>query len=267
MSQQILHYASQKSRKEDDNEIMFIDDIYKIVEHAIQVRDKSESVAATVESHIRTDNYICTALTSVARRMTLEISQYNEFEILPSRFFNREEALTEPGMLLITAEMQGPTKAIIDADDRVIAILNSGPTGATDWKHVTNPASMDEAAKLFYGPEYDQEPLGNSGHLIIWDLRLAIEFPPGATFAIPSAVLRHSNGSTQKGEKRFSITQYTSAGLFRFVNNDFQTDITGKASMSKAEEREFAAAAGQRRYSEGIEMHSTLEELKMRAFM
>ncbi|KAF7334844.1 hypothetical protein MSAN_02360700 [Mycena sanguinolenta] len=425
LERMILHYASQKSRKEDDDEIMFIDDIYKIVEHATQVRDKSEHVAATAESLIRTDNYIRirTALTSVARlastgwvglrdnaianaaaRAAESAAQTGdpivpEFEIPPSGSFNRGEALAEPGMLLITAEMQGPTKAIIDADDGVIVILNCGPTEATNWECVTNQAStaMDNAAKLLYGPEYNQEPLGNSsrrgphyaehmgagmgggqrrptpftlhsavrqilmllllnsaiarfismanflfqlyaprlyayyletmqalqtwdpnlpllapllscvfacitfnfgpqtvtllhldflnlawgwcfitapgwydhrkgGHLIIWDLRLVIEFSPGATFAIPSAVLRHSNVSIQKGEKRFSITQYTSVGLFRFVNNSFQMDITGKASMSKAEEREFAAAA-QRRYSEGIEMHSTLEDLKMRAFM
>jgi hypothetical protein len=104
------------------------------------------------------------------------------------------------------------------------------------------------------------------GHLIIWDLRLMIEFPPGATFAIPSAILRHSNVSIQQGEKRFSITQYTSASIFRFVKNDFKTDVTLKANMSKAKEREFAAAA-QIRYSEGLKMYSTLDELKMRAFM
>ncbi|KAJ6488442.1 hypothetical protein DFH09DRAFT_948314, partial [Mycena vulgaris] len=83
---------------------------------------------------------------------------------------------------------------------------------------------------------------------------------------IPSAILRHSNVSIQQGEKRFSIMQYTSVGIFRFVSNSFKTDVTMKANMSKAEEREFAAAA-QIRYSEGLEMYSTLEELKMRTFM
>ncbi|KAJ6548337.1 hypothetical protein B0H19DRAFT_952675, partial [Mycena capillaripes] len=89
------------------------------------------------------------------------------------------------------------------------------------------------------------------GHLILWGLRLMIEFPPGATFAIPSAILRHSNVSIQQGDKRFSITQYTSAGIFRFVKNGFRTDVTVKSNMSKMAEREFAAAA-QIRYSEGL---------------
>jgi hypothetical protein len=30
------------------------------------------------------------------------------------------------------------------------------------------------------------------GHLILWDLKLAIEFPPGCTILIPSATLHHS---------------------------------------------------------------------------
>ncbi|KAJ7719550.1 hypothetical protein DFH07DRAFT_761098 [Mycena maculata] len=104
------------------------------------------------------------------------------------------------------------------------------------------------------------------GHLILWDLRLVIEFPRGSTFAIPSAILRHSNVSIQQGEKRFSITQYTSAGVFRFVNNGFKTNGAAKANMSEAEGREVPAAA-QIRYAEGLKMYSTLEELKMRAFM
>jgi len=31
------------------------------------------------------------------------------------------------------------------------------------------------------------------GHLVLWDLQLVIEFPPGSTILIPSAVLQHSN--------------------------------------------------------------------------
>ncbi|KAJ7054565.1 hypothetical protein C8F01DRAFT_1221296 [Mycena amicta] len=42
------------------------------------------------------------------------------------------------------------------------------------------------------------QALGNfdptkGGHLILWDLRLVIEFPPGALILIPSATLSHSN--------------------------------------------------------------------------
>ncbi|KAJ6467019.1 hypothetical protein C8R45DRAFT_838942 [Mycena sanguinolenta] len=62
------------------------------------------------------------------------------------------------------------------------------------------------------------------GHLVLWDLKLIIWFPPGATILIPSAILRHSNTRIQEHETRFSFTQYMPAGLFRWVYNDFPTD-------------------------------------------
>ncbi len=61
------------------------------------------------------------------------------------------------------------------------------------------------------------------GHLILWDLKLIIEFPPGATILIPSAILRHSNVAIRRGETRYSITQYSAGGLFRWVRCGFQS--------------------------------------------
>jgi hypothetical protein len=47
------------------------------------------------------------------------------------------------------------------------------------------------------------------GHLVLWDLQLVIEFPPGSTILLPSVVIRHSNVAIQKGKERYSFTQYT----------------------------------------------------------
>ncbi|KAJ7826485.1 hypothetical protein B0H14DRAFT_2368147, partial [Mycena olivaceomarginata] len=52
------------------------------------------------------------------------------------------------------------------------------------------------------------------GHLILWDLRLVIRFPPGSTILLPSAIVRHSNVPIQAHERRSSFAQYTAAGLF-----------------------------------------------------
>ncbi|KAJ7789398.1 hypothetical protein B0H14DRAFT_3503084 [Mycena olivaceomarginata] len=68
-------------------------------------------------------------------------------------------------------------------------------------------------------------------------------FPPGMTIAIPSAIFRHSNVSIQQDEKRFSITQYTSAGVFRFVKNGFKTNVTLEQEMTKEEAQAWADAA------------------------
>ncbi|KAJ8469826.1 hypothetical protein ONZ45_g16758 [Pleurotus djamor] len=51
------------------------------------------------------------------------------------------------------------------------------------------------------------------GHLILWDLKLILEFPPGATILLPSALLRHSNTPLdQPACQRFSVTQYSPGG-------------------------------------------------------
>ena len=73
------------------------------------------------------------------------------------------------------------------------------------------------------------------GHLILWDIGLVIEFPPGATIMIPSAVLTHSNVTIGEGEHRYSVTQYAAraGGLFRWVDNGFKTN----RSLSRKERK------------------------------
>lgn len=58
------------------------------------------------------------------------------------------------------------------------------------------------------------------GHLIFWDLGLAIQFPPYSTIFFPSALLCHSNTEIQPEEQRSSVTQFNSSGLFRWVAFD-----------------------------------------------
>lgn len=59
------------------------------------------------------------------------------------------------------------------------------------------------------------------GHLVLWDFKIAVEFPPHSTILIPSAILEHSNTSIREGETRRTITQYNSAGIFRWVAYGF----------------------------------------------
>jgi len=60
------------------------------------------------------------------------------------------------------------------------------------------------------------------GHLVLWDLGIAIEFPSHSTILIPSAILEHSNTAIQDGENRVSITQYNPAGIFEWIAYGFQ---------------------------------------------
>ena len=61
----------------------------------------------------------------------------------------------------------------------------------------------------------------NPTYLVLWDMGLVIEFPPGATILIPSATLRHSNVCLNPGDTRMSFTQYSAGGLFRWVDQGF----------------------------------------------
>lgn len=65
------------------------------------------------------------------------------------------------------------------------------------------------------------------GHIVLPDLRLVIEFPPGSTVLIPSCVFRHGNcrlASTD--EVRMSFTQYFPGGLSRYHAYGFRTQET-----------------------------------------
>ncbi|KAF7970728.1 hypothetical protein HWV62_23180 [Athelia sp. TMB] len=73
------------------------------------------------------------------------------------------------------------------------------------------------------------------GHLILWDLKTVVEFPPGSTILIPSATIRHSNTPIQKDETRYSFTQYAAGGLFRWVEHGFQTERARTVGWSRAQ--------------------------------
>ncbi|KAJ7081911.1 hypothetical protein C8R43DRAFT_909760, partial [Mycena crocata] len=94
------------------------------------------------------------------------------------------------------------------------------------------------------------------GHLILWDLRIVIRFPPGCTIFIPSAILRHSNASIQQGERRYSFTQFTAAGIFRFVYNGFRKENTFKRGQMSATEKAQRDEDRRNRWFEGLRMYS-----------
>ncbi|KAJ3746986.1 hypothetical protein EV360DRAFT_76351 [Lentinula raphanica] len=73
--------------------------------------------------------------------------------------------------------------------------------------------------------------LDKGGHLVLWDLGLVIQFPPGSTVLFPSALITHSTLPIQEHETRYAMIQYSSGGLFRWRENGFQSD---KAFLSQA---------------------------------
>ncbi|KAJ7027271.1 hypothetical protein C8F04DRAFT_1189707 [Mycena alexandri] len=99
------------------------------------------------------------------------------------------------------------------------------------------------------------------GHLILWDCKLILEFPPGTTLFIPSAALFHSNIPIGIGERRYSFTQYTAGGLFRWIEHGFQSEEAYFASLSP-EDRVRESAEARARWGSGAGLFCTLEELE-----
>ncbi|KAF5353901.1 hypothetical protein D9756_007287 [Leucocoprinus leucothites] len=102
------------------------------------------------------------------------------------------------------------------------------------------------------------------GHLVLWDFGLVIDFPPGATALIPSALIRHSNTSIAAGETRFSTIQYAAGGLYRWVYRGFMSEKDWRAQANEADLEEDRAEQEQR-WRESVKMFTTLGELLPRS--
>lgn len=96
------------------------------------------------------------------------------------------------------------------------------------------------------------------GHLVLWECKLVIEFPPGSTILIPSAIVTHSNVPIRAGEKRYSVTQYSAGALFRWVDNGFQTAVAYRASLT-AEEKIELEETDSRRWELGLDLLPKLD--------
>lgn len=108
-------------------------------------------------------------------------------------------------------------------------------------------------------------PLGcfnptTGGHLVLWDFGLMVDFPPGATVLIPSALICHLNTSIMPGETHFSIIQYAAGGIFHWVHHSFMSEEDWKAKASK-EDLENEEVEWEKRWGEGVKMFMTLDEL------
>ncbi|KAJ7669103.1 hypothetical protein B0H17DRAFT_1162256 [Mycena rosella] len=99
------------------------------------------------------------------------------------------------------------------------------------------------------------------GHLILWDCKLIIEFPPRTTILIPSAAIFHSNIPIADGEHRYSFTQYTAGRIFCWIEHGFKSEEAYLAMLTK-KEREEEIALGKQRAKEGVGLLSTLAQLQ-----
>ncbi|KAI1783077.1 hypothetical protein LXA43DRAFT_904329 [Ganoderma leucocontextum] len=94
-------------------------------------------------------------------------------------------------------------------------------------------------------------------HLVLWDLKLVIEFPPGSTILIPSALLKHSNICLHdtSNEFRHSFVQYSVGGIFRWVECGHQSQKDFKTAGHRYKE------TGKQRWQRGLALFSKWSDL------
>ncbi|KAF9552465.1 hypothetical protein CPC08DRAFT_646868, partial [Agrocybe pediades] len=61
-------------------------------------------------------------------------------------------------------------------------------------------------------------------HLLLCELKLAIQFPAGSVILIPPATVAHANIPVAEGDERASVVQFATGGLFRFIDCSFMTE-------------------------------------------
>ena len=98
------------------------------------------------------------------------------------------------------------------------------------------------------------------GHIILWEYRLIVRFPPGSTICIPSATVTHSNVQVARGEVRMSFTQYTAAGLFRWAACKFQS--MQDFSKNHPEEKQRMDDSVEKRVEDGLRLYMKASDLR-----
>ncbi|KAJ6456046.1 hypothetical protein C8R45DRAFT_1186835, partial [Mycena sanguinolenta] len=97
------------------------------------------------------------------------------------------------------------------------------------------------------------------GHLILWDVKLVVEFPAGALIILPSATVTHSNIPVAAGDERISFTQFTAGNLFRYVDNGFRTQE--QLALEDPVKYKEMMALKDSRWEDGLKLFSTITEL------
>jgi hypothetical protein len=130
--------------------------------------------------------------------------------------------------------------------------INMGPWSISD-DHIDSGNAPGVPCAITALGKFDPT---KGGHLVLFDLKLIIQFPPGSTILIPSASLRHGNIRVHDSETRYSVIQYMAGGLACHLAWGFkiQSQLSKKAIRSDA-------AAGPGRWLEVLSRFSTPETL------
>lgn len=97
--------------------------------------------------------------------------------------------------------------------------------------------------------------------MVLWDAERVLEFPAGSTVLVPSSAIAHSNVPIRQGEHRYSFTQYTAGGIFRWVDQGFKTKEKYLGGLTPSQRREKALELSEQ-LKMGLGLFSTMAELR-----
>lgn len=159
-------------------------------------------------------------------------------------------------------------QALYDGDPKLRHIFKGGcwpamsanfPPNAYTRSHTDTGNKANGMCPIFSLGDFDPT---NGGQLVLPDLKLIIEFPPGSLIFIPSATLLHGNIPVREGESRTSWTQYAAGGLFRWMRYGGCSWETLKKSNKKLAEEELARRGSN--WQEAVRHFPTVESLRQR---
>ncbi|PIL34678.1 hypothetical protein GSI_03458 [Ganoderma sinense ZZ0214-1] len=99
----------------------------------------------------------------------------------------------------VHAEYARTLDGILASDESLVRLFPNGVFAAATFNCGRRVATLPHTDSHNYAPGWCAVmALGDfnaryGGHLVLWDLKLMIEFPAGAVIFLPSAILRHSN--------------------------------------------------------------------------
>ncbi|KAI0753282.1 hypothetical protein C8Q80DRAFT_1096058, partial [Daedaleopsis nitida] len=132
------------------------------------------------------------------------------------------------------------------------ATLNVGPRTVTTlhYDHLNIPFGLCAITALsHFNPKTGRQ-------IMLEELQTIIEFPAGSTIEILSAIVKHSNLPIGDNEVRYSFTQYTAGGLFRWWECGFRAYKTFVAMGMKFKR------SGLERWQWGVGLLGKWEDIK-----
>ncbi|KAJ7159132.1 hypothetical protein C8R43DRAFT_1124764 [Mycena crocata] len=155
---------------------------------------------------------------------------------------------------------------LLDHDRSLRDVFPGSAFHAAEWflGNAESPPRLDHLEMLWslrgltvlgkYNPRW-------GGQLILWEEKKVIKSPPGSTFLFPAAFTRYSFTQVRASEYQYAFSQYSQAGPFRYVDNDFQSDQAFEDSAWRgtweAHDRRREA-----RRTIALGMYSTLSEIE-----